>query len=146
MEVSFVPYEVVDFAWPAAEGFFKTALKSSSGRFTTAEIRQGIEDGKMALWVALEDEKVVAALTTRVVEYASGRAMVIDWIGGEHHRMDEWFSKALNAFKGLARDNGCTHIESTGRIGWKKILLENGWRVESFNYRMDIEDEQGRIN
>ena len=83
-----------------------------------------------------KDEKVIAAITTRIIEYPSKKAMAMDWIGGK--RMMEWLPIAMEKLTSFAKDCGCSHLEGYGRKAWSKILKKYNWEPEYIAYRMEI--------
>ena len=51
----------------------------------------------IVLWIVVDhdkDDDIIAAITTKLIEYPQGRSMAMDWIGGT--RMKEWLPMAQN--------------------------------------------------
>jgi hypothetical protein len=91
------------------------------------------------LWLIIDDkgdDKVIAAITTRIIKYPNRKAMAMDWVGGK--RMTEWLPLALQRLEEFARDCGCEHLEGYGRKAWKKILQKFKWQPEYIAYRMEL--------
>ena len=86
----------------------------------------------------MEEEEVIAAITTRIIEYPGKRAMAMDWIGGS--KMGKWLPVAQETLERFARDNNCTHLEGYGRKAWGRWLGKYGWNPEYIAYRMEIEN------
>lgn len=140
MRVSAVPYEVVDVLWDEAKSLLEPALKFAKRRFTIESVKEHIDGQYIALWVAMDDEnKLKAAITTRVQEYPNGRALEMDWIGGEE--MDKWFPQFQEKLEEYARSMKCDFMTGQGRKGWKKILQNAGWQEEHVSFRKDLTDE-----
>jgi hypothetical protein len=81
---------------------------------------------------------LVAAITTRLIEYPSKRALALDWVGG--NRMSEWLPIAMEKFISFAKDCGCSHLEGYGRKAWTKVLKKYNWKPEYIAYRMEIDN------
>lgn len=88
------------------------------------------------LWLVMDGSEVLAALTSRVIEYPGRRAMALDWVGGKHMR--KWLPLVLNTLQKYATDCECKHIEGYGRKAWGRILQKYGWKPEYIAYRMEL--------
>ena len=84
----------------------------------------------------MENKKVIAAITTRIIEYPGKRGMAMDWIGGT--RMLEWLPMAQRTLQKFAKENNCTHLEGYGRKAWSKVLKKYNWQPEYIAYRMEL--------
>jgi len=65
-----VPTAVVDVIWNDVSRVLHRSVLTAGGRFDLNDVRKGIKSGFYDLWVVMEEDRVVAALTTRVVAYA----------------------------------------------------------------------------
>ncbi len=108
-----VPTSVVDVIWNDVSRVLRRSVLTADGRFDLNDVRDGIKSGLYGLWVVMEDDKVVAALTTRVVVYPQCKSLAMDWIGGS--RMREWLPQAQKVMTKFAKENGCTELEGYGR-------------------------------
>ncbi len=91
-----VPREAVDIVWEDVSLMFNKAIQTSKGKYHIDDIYQDLLEGKYNLWLILDnkgDDKVIAAITTRIIEYPNRKAMAMDWIGGK--RMMEWLPIAM---------------------------------------------------
>ena len=134
-----VPKAFVNAVWADVTRVLKPAVDTSRGKFSMQDIYGDILSGRYVLWLVLDDDKVVAAITSRITVYPGPhRGMALDWIGGT--RMAEWLPMAQHAMSKYARDNGCTHLEGCGRKGWGKWVAKYGWEPEYTAYRMELSD------
>ena len=136
-----VPREAVDIVWGDVSGLLNKAIETSKGKYHIDDIYRHINDGYYNLWLIIDDkenEKVVAAITTRLIEYPSKRALAMDWIGGK--RMYEWLPIAMEKLSSFAKDCGCSHLEGYGRKAWIKVLKKYNWKPEYIAYRMEIDN------
>lgn len=44
-----------------------------------------------------EDDKIIAAFTTRLIQYPRRRALALDWVGGT--QMKEWEDQLIDTMK-----------------------------------------------
>lgn len=133
-----VPVAQLDAVWPKARPLLAPAVATASRKLIVDDILTEARRGVYVLWVVFIGESLVAALTTRVVEYPQRRALAIDWLGGK--RMREWLAPVLHAMKGHARRNACLHLEGYGRRAWGRWLGPHGWEPEYVAYRMELDD------
>lgn len=135
-----VPHAVVDVVWPDIKPMVERATKTSGGRYTPQSVLEGINSGVLALWVVMDGDAAIAALTTRVEVFPTGkRSLSIDWIGGT--RMKEWLPVAHEVLTDYAKSYGCVQLQGYGRKGWLRALGKFGWDVDYTAYRMEIPDE-----
>ena len=136
-----VPREAVDIVWGDVSGLLYKAIETSGGKYHIDDIYRNITEGYYNLWLIVDNkdgEKVIAALTTRIIRYPNRKAMAMDWIGGK--RMMEWLPKAMEILKDYAKDCGCSHLEGYGRKAWAKVLKKYNWEPEYIAYRMEMDN------
>ena len=131
-----VPTAVVDVIWNDVSRVLHRSVLTAGGRFDLNDVRKGIKSGFYDLWVVMEEDRVVAALTTRVVAYPQCKSLALDWIGGS--RMREWLPQAQKVMTKFAKENGCIQLEGYGRKGWDRWLRTYGWEPHYIAYKMEI--------
>ena len=109
-----VPKHHLATVWPHVSQLLERAVRTADGKLTVDDILDGAKHGLYVLWIVLMDEEIVAAVTTRIIEYPQRKAMALDWVGGK--RMREWFGPAMRVMKEHARRNGCARMART-RMG-----------------------------
>ena len=82
MMISAVPKEAVNVVWADVNRVMQDSVETSNGKFHIDDLYHGIQTGLYSLWVIMEEEKVIAAITTRVIEYPGRKALAMDWLGG----------------------------------------------------------------
>ena len=82
-------------------------------------------------------DEIIAAITTKLLEYPKRTAMSMDWIGGT--RMKEWLPMAQETISRYAKEHGCSHLEGYGRKAWGRWLGQYGWEPEYIAYRMELD-------
>ena len=136
MIISSVPKEVVDFVWQDVCKVLHKSVETSGGKFTMDDIYDGVVNDMYGLWIVMENKKVIAAITTRIIEYPGKRGMAMDWIGGT--RMLEWLPMAQRTLQKFAKENNCKRIAVHARPGWQPFLKTKGWDVKRYLYTKEI--------
>ena len=111
--------------------WIKAALVHCNGTHEWDDIVAGIASSKMQLWAAPR-----GCIVTEIVVYPRKKVINIFLAGGEldqimdmEHDIGQW-----------AKSNGCTGGMMTGRLGWKKPLTENGWKLQHVHFHKEIEN------
>ena len=136
-----VPREAIDIVWGDVRGMLNKAIQTSKGKYHIDVIYHDLTKGLYSLWLVIDDkgdDKVIAAITTRIIEYPSKKAMALDWVGGK--RMNDWLPLVLEKINSFAKDCGCEHLEGYGRKAWSKVLKKYKWEPEYIAYRMELND------
>ena len=134
---SAVPKEALDIVWGDVKKLLEPAVETAKGKMTLKDVYEYIKKDIYSLWVVMEETKIVAVVTTRVIQYPESRALALDFIGGK--RMKHWLPKAQKVINKFARDNGCIRIESHGRPGWEKMWKEYGYKKRFVFYELPVE-------
>ena len=134
-----IPLPLLDKVWPGAAKLLERSIATTNGKFSVEDVRQGILRGDLVLWLAVDGDTPIAAITTRIIRYPHRDAMAMDWVGGT--RMREWLGLAMSTLKQYAVDNGCLHLEGYGRKAWGRVLERHGWKPEYIAYRMELANE-----
>ena len=136
MMFSAVPKEVIDIVWDDAKKLLEPAVETAKGKMTIKDVYEFIKRDIYNLWVVMEDTKIVAVVTTRVIQYPESRALALDFIGGK--KMKHWLPKAQKVINKFARDNGCRHLEGYGRKAWIRWGRRHGWKEDYTAFRMEL--------
>ena len=118
MMFSAVPKQVIDIVWDDVVKVLKPAVDTAKGKLGIKDIKEYLYNGAYELWVVMDGTKIVAAITTRIIDYPERRALAMDFIGGT--RMKEWLP------------------EGYGRKAWGRWLGKYGWEPDYIAYRMEI--------
>lgn len=134
-----VPKAFVEAIWGDVIRVLKPAVDTTRGKYDIDGLYEGIMADVYVLWVVLDGDDIVAAVTSRIVRYSDTQCgMALDWIGGA--RMAEWLPQAQRVMSKYAKDNRCTHLEGFGRKAWGRWLAKYGWKPEYIAYRMELSD------
>ena len=140
MRISAVPKETVKYVWKDVERVLEKSVDTAEGKVKLIDVLKGVLDDTYVLWVVFEGEEIIAAITTRIIEYPQRRSMALDWVGGS--RMNEWQDMAIDTISEFAALNSCQHLEGYGRKAWGRALKKYGFYPEYIAYRMEIKDGQ----
>lgn len=120
-----IPADRVDDFWPQAEPFLWRAVLLTGGDETLLSVKNDLRNGDRQLWAAFTDPglgAMVMAVTTRIVQFGSGRRKCeIAHIGGDD--MPRWLG-FLPVIEDWARGQGCCGMRLIGRRGWIKVLAQ----------------------
>ena len=137
MRISLVPEKAIGHVWKDVEGILDKAVDTIKDKSKVIDILKGVFDGIYVLWVVLDDDdRIVAAFTTRLVAYPRRKALAVDWVGGT--QMKEWEDQWVETMKRYANELDCSHIEGYGRKGWGRALKKYGFYPEYIAYRMEL--------
>ena len=113
-------------------------MPHSEGELSTDDFFTALSDGDMQLWIALEDDHILASMVTQIIPYPRKRVLRIISIAGED--MENWIDN-LPIIENWALSNGCTSLECWGRKGWLKILED--WKC---SYHIITKDLTNRMH
>ena len=125
MRISLVPPQAAIELWGGVEPMLRKATLMSGGRWTTDDVLLSVQEERFHLWVAMEDNAVVAAATTSFTDYPQKRMLTGQFLGGK--RIKEWVGLLDEMLEKWGRDNHCAGIELTGRNGWARALKALDW-------------------
>ena len=106
-----IPKDYASAIWPNVARVLEKSVFTAKGKYEVNDVLDCILKDELVLWVVIDtaDDEIVAAITTRLIEYPQGNAMAMDWIGGT--RMKEWLSMAQESISRYARDHKCKSLE-----------------------------------
>ena len=135
-----VPKDHAKIIWPNVAKVLKRSVATAEGKYEVDDLLDLILKDELVLWVVLDttDDEVVAAITTRLIEYPQGNAIALDWVGGT--RMKEWLPMAHPIMVSYAEDHNCKYLEGYGRKAWAKVLKKYNWEPEYIAYRMEMDN------
>lgn len=130
--------EHLSLFWADASKVLEKSVATAKGKFKIKDILPRLTDGSMVLWVVIDPEttKVIAAITTRVIEYPQAKSLAMDWIGGT--RMKDWLPIAMEVIADHAERNDCKYLEGYGRKAWGRWLKKYGWKPDYIAYKMEL--------
>lgn len=126
MNIAFQPVSPADLIhnWPVVEPMLAKAMPCDLQRFLPVDILAELIKAPQInqAWAVREDEQIIAVLVTAIHQFPRRRGLSVFALGGDEHRMAEWFDIAEKALVEYGRRNGCDHFETQGRRGWQRVL------------------------
>jgi len=120
MLIELVPVAMIDDLWPRVKDI--VAL-TDDAVLNSEDVLNYLQTGQWRLWVALEDGKIVAAMTVEFFYYPRDKVCRVVTLGGK--MMKGWLTdNHQQAVENWAKGQGCSYIDVYGRKGWKKVLPE----------------------
>jgi hypothetical protein len=124
--VRLIPPELIARFWPFAEPFIKRALDHTSGEWGVQDLRKFCEENKLQLWLVAEGDRVVAALTTELVNYPHRKHCRIVTLAGAKAPL--WTPVADTIVSNWALAQGCDALEAFVRKGYVPVLAKYGFQ------------------
>ena len=140
-----IPKDCAYTIWPQVAKVLKRSVATAEGKYEVDDLLDCILKDELVLWVVLDtnNDEIIAAITTRLIEYPQGNAMALDWVGGT--RMKEWLPIAHPIMVSYAEDHNCKYLEGYGRKAWGRLLGKYGWNPDYIAWKMDLENTKQRI-
>ena len=120
--------ELLLAAWPRVADLIQLALDEGWGEMNIGDVWERVQAGLMQVLVVLDDEKILAALVTEVVDYPRRRALRVVFAGGEG--MEDWVEEVDQLLLVGAKKVGAQGIEICGRAGWGRALRSLQYKVK----------------
>ena len=122
--ITMVPPNYLNSLWPDVREQLARAIKRSHGRWNMEFLYASILNGNQQLWLAFDTENNIDGVgTTEILQYPEKRMIAVQFLGGD--RFNDWVWDMLEKFKNFGRDNDCTGIEATARMGFWKWLEQD---------------------
>ena len=133
-----IPKDCAYTIWPQVAKVLKRSVATAEGKYEVDDLLDCILKDELVLWVVLDtnNDEIIAAITTRLIEYPQGNAMALDWVGGT--RMKEWLPIAHPIMVSYAEDHNCKYLEGYGRKAWGRLLGKYGWKPDYIAYKMEL--------
>jgi len=86
------------------------------------DLFEALWNADMQLWVGIENEKIICAMTTRIDTHEHGKVATILHVGG---RFEKEFTEYLPRLKQWAKASGADYLRLIGRPAWSRKLKEH---------------------
>lgn len=124
-----IPAPLIERFWPLAEPYIKRALDRASGEFLPSDIKTLLKDKLIQLWLVSENERIIAAVTTEIVNYPQRKHCRVITLGGS--KASEWVGLIDTIVCAWAKENGCVAMDASVRQGLVPSLKELGYTAKS---------------
>lgn len=123
--VSVVPVEYVDRLMAGIASLTETLIPHMNKLYTIDSMVEGFKNGTMVPWVVVTDGEIVAFIATEVFQCPLQKVLSLRF--GAAKNMASCIDLVLNTLEQHARDNGCSSVEISGRMGWLRALDKHGY-------------------
>ena len=115
-----IPSKDIWAVWGSVKSFIQDGLAEGESIDT---ILERLTATSCQLWVAWDDEKIIAACVTEIVIIGSRKVCNVISCGGT--RMDEWLGISLPVIEAWAKEHQCTAMRFPEiRPGWRRVLKD----------------------
>ena len=123
--------------WPQLEGHIGRALRRGGleKAYQPCDVLADALLGACLIWAVTREQKIVAAIVTRRVDYRRCSTLFVSLIGGAE--MKGWRPLAEETIETYAKNLGCVALEGGNRRGWARWP---GWKVTGFTMQKDLRD------
>ena len=122
--------------WCRVAEFLGPACDVSFGQETLGTVRQSLMNGIDGLFVVLDDDEIIGAVTYHVNDFDTGlRLLDIPMAGGVD--MESQMPVVIGMFKHLKSAFMCDRVRITGRKGWVRYMKQFGFVDTHYSVEME---------
>jgi hypothetical protein len=105
--------------WPTISQLLIKARDTGQEESSMTDYMQKILNGVAQCWVIIDEDQIIGAGLTEILNYAQHTTLHIILFAGSNFEEQSQMFPAVEKF---AREQGCKAIEQWGRPGWAKVL------------------------
>lgn len=124
--------------WPKVSRWCEAALEHGGGLLSLDDIKQGVAERDMQLWVIHEWRTLKAVCVTTIQIWPQAKVLTAIVVGG--HGMPDWVEALDDVLMRYAAAQGCKVVDAHGRRGWTKTLRGLGWRDAMVTFSKEVND------
>ena len=118
--------------WGIVSELLEPACDRSFKQDTIQTLRKSLMSGKDGIFVVLDGEDIIGAVTYTVTDYDTGlRILDINYAGGV--AMDTQMDAVIEMFHQLKAALMCDRIRITGRKGWIRYMQQFGFQPTHYS-------------
>ena len=118
--------------WGIVSELLEPACDRSFKQDTIQTLRKSLMSGKDGIFVVLDGEDIIGAVTYTVTDYDTGlRILDINYAGGV--AMDTQMDAVIEMFHHLKAGFMCDRIRITGRKGWIRYMQQFGFQPTHYS-------------
>ncbi len=125
VQVSLVPKQLVPQIELELRPLIRKLGSHLGNRFDEDTLFETLRDGKMDVWIAFEEDEILAFGATAIHTYPLRKVFSVIFSAGG--KLGQWADDMMDMWMSYARDSGCSSIEVTGRPGWTRFLKRYGF-------------------
>ena len=120
-KVVLVAQDDIEYVWDEVAPLMDVALKHSEGELLTEDLVEHLDNDDLRLWVAMKNDKVIAAMITEIITYPRKKILRVITLAGKY--MDLWYD-FLPSVEGYAISKQCSALEAWTRKGMTRKLKD----------------------
>lgn len=132
--MSYVQGQDVDLVWPELFPMLEPACDET---ITPRDLYEMIAGGTALAWIMSDDDGIMAACVTRVLEKGGNVWLDVVALGGRD--WDRWGATLHVELERYARESGCAAMTAHVRRGLTKWLRPLGWRERQVHMECPID-------
>ena len=122
--------------WGGVSELLSPACERSFKQDSIQTLRASLMKGKDGLFVVLDEDQLIGAVTFTVTDYDTGlRILDINYAGGV--AMDTQMDAVINMFHQLKASFMCDRVRITGRKGWIRYMKQFGFTDTHYSVEME---------
>lgn len=121
-----IPADAIERFWSFAEPYIKRAIDHTNGEYKPADLKMFCKDRVVQLWLISENERVVGAATTEIINYPQRKHCRVVTLGGS--KAVEWMGLLDAVLTDWAKEQGCEAMEAFVRKGFVPVLVKYGFK------------------
>lgn len=118
-----IPAAEIDAVWPMVEPLIAAACRRGRDKETAEDIRRGLRERDLQLWLAWRDGIVALAVTEIVCHPLKRCCRIRICTGRDRQGWQRW----LPVIEAWAKAQGCAAMELIARSGWSRLLEKEGY-------------------
>lgn len=140
LDIKLVPSNGLAPWIPGLKKYLEKSEAWTRGRAEAIDIVEFLIDGRMHLWVVINDSyESYGYVITEVKSYPRCQMLVVQYCAGEKNHMKYIEDKMYDTLDKFAHDAGCAGIEFFGRRGWEKHVKRYGYEPSTVVYEKYFE-------
>jgi hypothetical protein len=135
MKISYVPVGQISGLIPALLPYLTKSEQWSDGRVSVDDLLRLMLNDLLQLWVVHEETTIHGFFGVEVKQYPQAKMLTVQYCAMETGTLDAVDSQMMDIAEDVAKKSGCAGVEFIGRPGWKKIVQDHGYNVQSVMYQ-----------
>lgn len=127
----------LDKVWHEVWSVLAPAFAYSDGAYDEQLVYNGLKTRNMQLWLEVEDEKIISAGVTKIIEWPDKK---VCWAVGLAGKGDDLVQRYLETVEPWARHHGCAEMRLTGRRGWERKMKRLGFEFRHVEMAKQLGD------
>lgn len=135
MKISYVPIGQIAGLVPALLPYLGKSVKWSAGRVTADDLLRLMLTDMLQLWVVHEEQAVHGFFGLEVKGYPQCKMLTIQYCAMHTGTLELVEEEMMRIAEDIAKQSGCAGVEFVGRPGWKKIVDDHDYAIQSVMYQ-----------